>query len=297
MTADSVNIATINKLLRNRCNRSSQITSPDMDDSIGRLPPELRNCIYGLVLHQTRVVGIGNPNFNGHIAPPITRACRQLREETRLLAFARMEVMSSPTRHPDPDGTFTAKWLRSIGPEACSSLCCIGLSIFSKAHLPFATTPARRRRHILRVYEGSASDFTHEAERTEQNDFELFENLDRLPTWFLQENPLRLTVVNALAEMGVEMVAARYWTHSLAERWVLVTLSYAAKDAIALSSNARRARGIVDRQSEDTTVALVARRSSIQSTVHRSKVGSGLVKRHGMPQEGPTTTVPSISPS
>ncbi|KAF2767684.1 hypothetical protein EJ03DRAFT_329019 [Teratosphaeria nubilosa] len=51
-----------------------------MDQSpFGRLPPELRNRIYGFVFECDRILLFGNPDVTSNIQHPLTRTCKALR--------------------------------------------------------------------------------------------------------------------------------------------------------------------------------------------------------------------------
>ncbi|KAK5746607.1 hypothetical protein LTR17_000623 [Elasticomyces elasticus] len=106
-----------------------------MDNShLGRLPAELRNDIFALVLSKMRNISTGDPARSGRIQSAITRVCRQLRQETKILDCTKMQINTRGSKWGFPNNEeVTATWLRAIGAEACSRLHRIGYHFISEA--------------------------------------------------------------------------------------------------------------------------------------------------------------------
>ncbi|KAK5735619.1 hypothetical protein LTR17_007970 [Elasticomyces elasticus] len=109
-----------------------------MDNShLGRLPAELRNDIYALVLSKMRKISTGDPARSGRVQSAVTRVCRQLRQETKLLDCTKMQINTRGSKWGFPNNEeVTARWLQAIGPEACSRLHRIGYHFISEASSP-----------------------------------------------------------------------------------------------------------------------------------------------------------------
>jgi hypothetical protein len=76
-----------------------------------RLPPELRNQIYELLL-STKTHAIFGQNNALH---PIAQTCPKLYEETRLLHYEGLSIRIRPRT-----GSQVSKWIKQIGKEAAS---------------------------------------------------------------------------------------------------------------------------------------------------------------------------------
>ncbi|KAK5735620.1 hypothetical protein LTR17_007971 [Elasticomyces elasticus] len=193
-----------------------------MDHSnLNRLPPEIRIGIYNLVL-TPRILGPGNPAFNGVIQHSITRVCRQLRRETLLLDYATIELfmMTHASFCEDMNGEFTADWLRSIGPEASSYLRCIESSFFSDALYGHFQTGSIRSARSVAVHQPRKFErgFVNNWRRTPG-----YEPINTLPEtfWALTRHQ---TVLKVLTEMGVEMRAAKFSIGGSEERCRVVVV-------------------------------------------------------------------------
>lgn len=87
----------------------------NMDNSpLARLPAELRNYIYELVLIETQPIEVNWGYSNLWIAPPLLQTCRQARSEAAPIYYSgsTFTIMHVNTQ------TKLEAWLRTIGPDA-----------------------------------------------------------------------------------------------------------------------------------------------------------------------------------
>ncbi|KAK5687376.1 hypothetical protein LTS10_001514 [Elasticomyces elasticus] len=195
---------------------------PDMDHCpLSRLPAELRNCIYELVLSTHRTVNTGSSDPTGPLSHPLTHVCRRMRQETLLMDCDLL--LLSPIFHVAPAQQVTA-WMRSIGLKVCSDIHKLDSCIISVAHLKELNAVAAES--VL------AKGYLLPKKATIGEDFEVHD-ISVLPPGFYTQDAKIPALLKTLAELGVSMcaVSIAYESESCWWReWRVVTLPYTGYD-------------------------------------------------------------------